>query len=81
MLLDFEIDGDVLSIDDKKYLILNDEINLIDEDGDFEPDSVFKLDETMEGFVYEFGGRWYTQVKDEDLQCKTEIAYEILSRN
>ena len=53
MLLDFEIDGDVLSIDDKKYLILNDEINLIDEDGDFEPDSVFKLDETMEGFVYE----------------------------
>lgn len=74
MLLDFEIDGDVLSIDDKKYLILNDEINLIDEDGDFEPDSVFKLDETMEGFVYEFGGRWYTQVKDEDLQLN-ELVY------
>ena len=74
MLLDFEISGDVLGIDDKKYLILNDEINLIDEDGDFEPDSALKLDETVDGFVYEFGGRWYTQIKDEDLELK-ELAY------
>lgn len=74
MLLDFEIDGDVLRIDDKNYLILNDEINLIDEDGEFEPDSVFELDETKDGFVYEFGGRWYTQTKGEDLQLN-ELAY------
>ena len=74
MLLDYEIVGDVLSIDNKNYLILNDEINLIDEDGDFEPDSVFKLNDDKDGFVYEFGGRWYTQIKDEELELN-ELAY------
>lgn len=68
MLLDFKIEGDLLFIDSKKYMILNDEINLIDEDGDFEPDSVFKLSDDVDGFVYGFGGRFYTQVKKEDLQ-------------
>ena len=28
----------------------------------------------MEGFVYEFGGRWYTQTKDEDLELN-ELCY------
>lgn len=74
MLLDVTIEGEFLYVDDGKYMILNDEVNLIDEDGDFEPDSVFKLDEDVQGFVYEFGGRWYTQTKKEELQLN-ELAY------
>tara|TARA_R110002050_G_scaffold48683_2_gene113156 strand:- start:3039 stop:4595 length:1557 start_codon:yes stop_codon:yes gene_type:complete len=74
MLLDVTIDGEYLYIDNSKYLILDDQINLIDEDGDFEPDSVFKLEEEVIGFVYEFGGRWYTQTKDEDLELN-ELCY------
>ena len=74
MLLDFTIEGEFLLIDGNKYMILNDEINLIDEDGDFEPNVVFKLGEDVLGFVYEFGGRWYTQVEDEELELN-ELAY------
>ena len=74
MLLDFTIEGEFLSIDDNKFMILDDQINLIDEDGDFEPNTVFKLKEDVQGFVYEFGGRWYTQIKDEELQLK-ELSY------
>jgi DNA polymerase-3 subunit alpha len=74
MLLDIEIDGQYLVIDDNRYMILNDQINLIDEDGDFEPDSVFKLEENIAGFVYEFGGRWYTQTKNEELELN-ELNY------
>jgi DNA polymerase-3 subunit alpha len=74
MLLDFTIEGEFLLIDGNKYMILNDEINLIDEDGDFEPDSVFKLTDDVDGFVYEFGGRFYTQNKEQDLTL-TELNY------
>ena len=70
MLLDFEIAESVYSIDDNKYLILDDVTNLIDEEGDFEP----QTDEDVDGFVYEFGGRWYTQLKDQELTL-TELAY------
>ena len=73
-LLDFEISGDALLIDGKKYLILNEDINLIDDEGDFEPDSVFELEDDKSGFVYEFGGRWYTQNKQEELSM-TELVY------
>ena len=74
MLIDIDMAGEYCTIDGNKYLILNDQINLIDEDGDFEPDSVFELQDDVTGFVYEFGGRWYTQTKGEDLQLK-ELAY------
>ena len=55
-------------------MILDDTINLIDDEGDFEPDTVFTLEEDVLGFVYEFGGRWYTQTKDEDLELN-ELCY------
>ena len=64
MLLDVTIDGQNLVIDENKYFILDDQINLIDDEGDFEPDSVFDLEADVAGFVYEFGGRWYTQLKN-----------------
>ena len=70
MLLDFQVDGDLLFIDDKKYLILDDQVNLIDEDGDFEPTTKKQVD----GFVYEFGGRWYTQSMVEELEL-AELNY------
>ena len=66
MLLDFEIAESVYSIDDNKYLILDDVTNLIDEEGDFEP----QTDEDVDGFVYEFGGRWYTQLEVQNLPLR-----------
>ena len=74
ILLDVTIDGQNLVIDENKYFILDDTINLIDDEGDFEPDTVFTLEEDVLGFVYEFGGRWYTQTKDEDLEFN-ELCY------
>ena len=74
MLLDVTIDGQNLVIDENKYFILDDQINLIDDEGDFEPDSVFDLEADVAGFVYEFGGRWYTQLKNEELELN-ELCY------
>ena len=71
MILNYEIHGNLLLIDGDKYLILDDQINLIDAEGDFEPTT---KDSSVVGFVYEFGGRWYLQNKDEELQL-TELAY------
>jgi len=73
-LLDFEIIESALFIDDKKYFILSEDINLIDQEGDFEPDSVYELGEDFSGFVYKFGGRWYIQNKKEELTM-TELIY------
>ena len=70
MLLNYRVDGDLLFIDDKQYLILEDQVMLIDSEGDFEP----QTDRDVDGFVYEFGGRFYTQTKDEELQLN-ELVY------
>ena len=70
MLLDFEIQEDVLLFNDKKYLILDQDATIVDEDGDFCP--VTDLD--VDGFVYSFGGRWYLQSRSEELEL-TELCY------
>lgn len=63
-LLDFEIDGEILVIEEKEYQIVDDSILLFNKDFEFLPKSDFDVD----GFVYQFGGRWYTQDIDEDTQ-------------
>lgn len=73
MLLEFQVDGQFLFIDDKKYLILDDDAILAGE-GHFAPSNDYDLDNDVIGFVYEFGGRWYTQVKDEELTL-SELCY------
>lgn len=70
MLLDYQVDGDLLLIDGKQYLILEDQVTLINSEGDFDP----QTDRRVDGFVYEFGGRFYTQAKDEELQLN-ELVY------
>lgn len=69
MLLDAELSGNVLVIDNKQYLVLEDEL-ILDEDGEFAPIT----NEDVDGFVYEFGGRWYTQLQDEEFTL-SELCY------
>lgn len=70
MLLNFNIEEDVLIFDDKRYLILDQDAVIVDEDGDFAP--ITSLD--VDGFVYSFGGRWYLQSRTEELEM-TELTY------
>lgn len=59
MLLQYEIDGDILEVNGKYYKIITDDtLILFDEDFEFNP---FIESEDVDGWVYEFGGRWYTQ--------------------
>ena len=72
MLLDFEIEDEILSIQDKLYKIIVDDNKLLfSEDLRFLPNDA---DEDEDGYVYEFGGRWYLQEKDEDVSMK-ELCY------
>tara|TARA_R110001606_G_scaffold399171_1_gene581287 strand:- start:14976 stop:16472 length:1497 start_codon:yes stop_codon:yes gene_type:complete len=70
MLLDFSIKGDVLMFNSFQYVILDQSIVIVDDEGDFSPVTDLQVD----GFVYEFGGRWYLQTKNEELEM-TELAY------
>tara|TARA_R110002050_G_scaffold20402_8_gene57838 strand:+ start:310 stop:1848 length:1539 start_codon:yes stop_codon:yes gene_type:complete len=70
MLLDFSIEGDILMFNSLQYLILDQSIVIVDDEGDFSPITDLQVD----GFVYEFGGRWYLQTKNEELEM-TELAY------
>jgi DNA polymerase-3 subunit alpha len=56
------------------YLILDESQRLINEDFEFIPQLDIELEEGMEGYVYEFGGRWYTQAYGEDISLK-ELRY------
>lgn len=73
MLLDFSIEEDLFVLQDKKYLIVSDNQKLFLEDLTFidrEPESGLDFD----GYVYEFGGRWYLQIKGSSLSL-TELCY------
>ena len=70
MLLDFNIEGDILMFNSLQYLILDQSIVIVDDEGDFSPVTDLQVD----GFVYEFGGRWYLQTNNEELEM-TELAY------
>lgn len=72
MLLDYEIEEDVLSIQDKLYKIITDDNKILfDEELNFLSNTA---DEFEDGYVYEFGGRWYLQNKDEGVTL-TELCY------
>jgi DNA polymerase-3 subunit alpha len=75
MLLDFEINGNCLwLISEKKgYRIIEDpDETIFDEDMEFYP--YYELREDEVGYVYEFGGRWYTQEEYKDVSM-TELKY------
>jgi DNA polymerase-3 subunit alpha len=73
MLLDFKIEEDLFTIAELKYLILEEGVLLVNSEGDFNCSAV-DMRKDIDGFVYEFGGRWYTQGKQPDLQLK-EVKY------
>lgn len=78
MLLEYEIveHGDqnfTLIVDEKGYRVITDDDRLIfDGDMEFAPFEI--LEENEIGFVYEFGGRWYTQINGEDVSMD-ELKY------
>lgn len=74
MLLQYSINGDIFHIQDKLYMILEADQPLIDEEFQFIPTATIGLEDEMEGFIYEFGGRWYTQSNDAEITL-TELRY------
>ena len=76
MLLQFEIEDGIFSVNDKDYLIIPGDMNLFDEDFEFIPDTLSVLEEKTDGdgFVYEFCGRWYLQDRGEDISFE-ELKY------
>lgn len=75
MLLPYEIMEGVLTLDNKNYLILED-VRIFDEDMNFVPDTEFPIEEEedYDGYVYQFGGRWYTRLKGESIVLR-ELKY------
>lgn len=71
MLLDFEISPNTLSIDGREYEILDDEQRIFDEDFDFIP----MTNNEVDGFVYQFVGRWYIYDFDEEEFELKELKY------
>jgi DNA polymerase-3 subunit alpha len=61
MLLDFYIDSNYLTIEGKDYLIVDGDELIFDSEFNFAPELNLELEEDTFGFVYEFGGIWYTQ--------------------
>jgi DNA polymerase-3 subunit alpha len=72
MLLDFRFDDELLIVNnDELYLIITEtDKKLFDEELKFLPDE--ELEEGIAGWVYEFGGRWYINKRDEELSL-TEL--------
>ena len=87
MLLNFDIENTTLLLGDKSYLIVDDkDMTIFGEDRVGNSRMVFvppefedEREETRnefhtDGYVYEFGGRWYTQDHDEVIQMN-ELRY------
>tara|TARA_R110002020_G_scaffold392352_1_gene602615 strand:+ start:4277 stop:5845 length:1569 start_codon:yes stop_codon:yes gene_type:complete len=74
-LIKHEIFDDVLILgkedEEKEYFIVDDSRMIIDEDMDFLPIVNMEID----GFVYEFGGRYYLQDSDESKLQMNELMY------
>ena len=74
MLLDFNIDDEYLELDDKIYkIVVNGQRMLIDEETNFIAGE--DEDADVDGYVFEFGGRWYTQPADDDKVQLDELRY------
>ena len=74
MLLDFEIEDEYLSLNDKDYKIITD-VNrtLVNDKVEFLEG--VDQDDDADGYVYEFGGRWYLQDSDQDRLQLKELKY------
>lgn len=70
-LLNFEVEESILKIQGKNYEIVDDQERLFDEDFEFMP---FLSSESFDGWVYEFGGRWFLQEKNCEVSL-TELLY------
>tara|TARA_R110002020_G_scaffold255662_2_gene469411 strand:- start:622 stop:2190 length:1569 start_codon:yes stop_codon:yes gene_type:complete len=74
-LLKYEIFDDILIIgpedNEKEFLIVDESALIVDEDFDFVPKTNMEVD----GFVYEFGGRWYLQDLEEEQLQMNELVY------
>lgn len=70
MNLDVEIEDGFMLLEEREYCIVNDKELLFDEEMNFLPIT----DEEVYGFVYEFGGRWYTQEIDAETTM-SELKY------
>ena len=71
MLLDFKFEDEAIIIKDEYYLIVEDASKKLFNDSlEFLPDE--ELEEGFAGWVYEFGGRWYLN-KREELLSLTEL--------
>jgi DNA polymerase-3 subunit alpha len=68
--LDHEIDEGVLVFQDKEYFIVPGDVHIFNADFKFIPISPFAVD----GYVYQFGGRWYLQEEGESVTM-TEFKY------
>jgi DNA polymerase-3 subunit alpha len=70
-LIQHVVDGDLIGIGNDLYLLVDEGVLLFDEDMYFLPNT----NESVNGFIYSFGGRWYTQdIDNEELQLK-ELIY------
>jgi DNA polymerase-3 subunit alpha len=70
-LLKFEIDENILIVNEKEYEIIDNEATIFDENFNVIPES--KYSET--GIVYEFCGRWYLQEFGESEAQMNELKY------
>lgn len=70
MNLDVAVDDGLLTLDDKEYVIVDEKVKLFDEELNF----LGKTDMDIDGFVYEFGGRWYLQPLDGEVTMQ-ELRY------
>jgi len=70
MSLENEIDEGILVFQDKEYFIVPNDVHIFDADFKFIPVAPYAVD----GYVYEFGGRWYLQEEGESVSM-TEFKY------
>ena len=74
MLLDYNIEDEYLNLGEKVYrIVLDKERQLFNEEMDFLEGTDY--DEDVDGYVFEFGGRWYLQDADEDEVQLNELKY------
>ena len=72
-LLEFSIEGDTFTLSDKRYKILNDRAMIFDTEMNFLPEQTIALEEGVIGYIYEFGGRWYTHEWGSDVSLNEVV--------
>ena len=56
-LIQYKIEEGIIKINDTSYSLVDESETIFDEDMEFEP----RTDLEVDGMIYEFAGRWYTQ--------------------